>query len=369
MRPVSAFLQIALSAIAVKATNITGDPTNIANWPPCAQKCIPLGLTAQVSCNSLSNLTCICQNPAFSLAIAGCERTSCSTEELQQIRALSTPLCAPVGGQPASVLSAVSSCFATASLTTSGFSTYPVDITASMAVSAIQATATLAPINGNPSNILTYPRCAQTCSNETVITTGCDVSNVECACGTLFRSVTAACEEIICSPLDKQTTNLLAQELCGPVYQNMPSLGSAVSSAIASATSVAASLRSRDPTKSESYPICAQECQNASIPASGCGSLSNRTCVCSNSGSLHTILGACQRTTCSASDLQITADFANLLCYPPGGIGNMSNASYTTPASTSTPSVFTGDATAVMERSLSWGVLGLIGALSWLVLL
>ena len=54
-----------------------------------------------------------------------------------------------------------------------------------------------------------------------------------------------------------KATNILAQQLCGPVYQNMPSLGSAVSSAIASATAVAVSLKLLDPTKSESYPICA----------------------------------------------------------------------------------------------------------------
>ena len=45
------------------------------------QNCIPLGLTAPVSCNSLSNLTCICQNPAFTLAIADCEQTTCTAEE------------------------------------------------------------------------------------------------------------------------------------------------------------------------------------------------------------------------------------------------------------------------------------------------
>ena len=101
MPSISAFLLIALTTVLVEATNITGDPTNLANWPPCAvcrihlpfccrtsaktycdqQNCIPLGLTAPVSCNSLSNLTCICQNPAFTLAIADCEQTTCTAEE------------------------------------------------------------------------------------------------------------------------------------------------------------------------------------------------------------------------------------------------------------------------------------------------
>ena len=229
-----------------------------------------------------------------------------------------------------------------------------------------------------------------------------------------------------------KATNLLAQQLCGPVYQNTPSLGSAVSSAIASATAVAASLKSLDPTKSESYPICAvsrcasrpsqwwvgaqlgtreltinqQKCQNASIPASGCGSLSNRACVCKSPSTVNSNsnLGACERAACSASDLQgttsslsfllspfslllragghfeyiwililcrglVIGDLANALCYPVGGIGNTTNSSYTTSASTPTPSAFTGDATAVMARSLGWGVMGFVGGLGWLVLL
>ncbi|KAF6231720.1 hypothetical protein HO173_010022 [Letharia columbiana] len=365
---VSAFLLIALSVAAVKATNITGDPTNLANWPPCAQKCIPLGLTAPASCNSLSNLTCICQNPTFSVSIAGCERTSCSTDELKQIENLSIPLCAPVGGQPASVLSAISSYYVTASLTASGLPTYPADATASTAVSAVLATATPQPNFGNPTNILTYPLCAQTCANESVINAGCDTSNVDCACGTVYRSITAACEEISCSAGDRATTSLLAQELCGPVYHNMSSLGSAVSSAIASATSVAAAVASKDPTKSESYPLCAQKCQNTSIPSSGCGSLSNQTCIC-NSSSLSD-LNSCESKTCSASDFQITSDLSYTLCNPVGGIGNnVSNASYVATASTPAPTVFTGGAAAVVKRLVGWSVVGLVGALGWQVLL
>lgn len=51
------------------------------NFPCEQQKCIPLGLAPPASCNSLSNITCVCNNPTFSLSIAGCETTSCSTEE------------------------------------------------------------------------------------------------------------------------------------------------------------------------------------------------------------------------------------------------------------------------------------------------
>ena len=41
MRSVSVFLLFALSAVVVNATNITGDPTDLANWPPCAVCVIP----------------------------------------------------------------------------------------------------------------------------------------------------------------------------------------------------------------------------------------------------------------------------------------------------------------------------------------
>lgn len=87
------------------------------------------------------------------------------------------------------------------------------------------------------------------------------------------------------------------------------------------ALSGAAALLSNDPTSSASYPLCAvgrfsspsfqhdeiqetdtnqQICQNASIPSSGCGSLSNSACVC-KSPSLNAI-NTCEVDTCSASD-------------------------------------------------------------------
>ena len=36
MFSVPTLVLIALSAITVKATNVNGDPTDLANWPPCA---------------------------------------------------------------------------------------------------------------------------------------------------------------------------------------------------------------------------------------------------------------------------------------------------------------------------------------------
>lgn len=368
MPSISAFLLIALSTV-VEATNITGDPTNLANWPPCAQNCIPLGLTAPVSCNSLSNLTCICQNPAFTLAIADCEQTTCTAEERNQIQALSAPLCAPVGGLGAKVSAAVSSYFGTASLVASRLATYPPEATANTAVSAVFATATPEPDIGNPASILTYPQCAQVCNNESIPLATCDLNNIDCLCGTGFRSVTAACQQITCSASDLARTQILSQQVCGPVYQNDTSLGSAVSSAIASATYVAASVASRDPTKSTSYPLCAQTCQNSSIPASGCGSLANRTCICKSPTFLNSGVNACEKSTCSASDLQITEDLADSLCNPVGGVGNVSNATFSPSASTPKPTVFSGHANVMMQLSLGWIVMGLVGALGFHLLL
>ncbi|KAM0798434.1 hypothetical protein BDR22DRAFT_891226 [Usnea florida] len=366
MASISAFLLVALSTIAVKATNITGDPTDLANYPPCAQKCIPLGLTAPVSCNSLSNITCICQNPAFTLAIANCEATTCTTEESNQIDALSAPLCAPVGGLSADVITALSSHFATISLTASGLATYPADATAATAVSAVLATATPEPNIGNPANILTYPQCAQVCNNESVPLATCDLTNIDCLCGSAFRSITAACQQITCLASDKAITQLLSEEVCGPVYQNNPSLGSAVSSAIASATSVAASVASKDPTKSTNWPLCAQKCQSSAIPASGCGSLANRTCVCKSPGFLNSGIDPCEKSTCNSSDLQLTVYLADSLCSPVGGVGNFSIASQS--ASTPTPTVFAGYAVKT-QLSIGWIMMGLVGALGLHVML
>lgn len=137
----------------------------------------------------------------------------------------------------------------------------------------------------------------------------------------------------ICVTYDTSTAvSLLGQEICDPVYQNIPSLGSAVSSAVAAATSLAAAQLSKDPTKSASFPLCAvsylsspffqikaacssimrskkltsntnqQICQNASLPSSGCGSLSNRACVCTSP--TLTDINTCELKTCSASDFQ-----------------------------------------------------------------
>ena len=55
-----------------------------------------------------------------------------------------------------------------------------------------------------------------------------------------------------------KVTDLVSQEFCGPLYSSNTSLGSAVSSAIASATSIAiAATAGKDGTDLSSYPLCA----------------------------------------------------------------------------------------------------------------
>ena len=77
---------------------------------------------------------------------------------LLEIANLSIPLCAPVGGQPSSVTSAIQSFLATAYLTASGVpSTLPTEV---IAASEVLATATPAPNLGNPTNIQSFPLCA-----------------------------------------------------------------------------------------------------------------------------------------------------------------------------------------------------------------
>lgn len=146
----------------------------------------------------------------------------------------------------------------------------------------------------------------QKCGNQSValvpvVDYGCDLAEVACQCQPQFRARTAACktrlvrasvfgklimtigEEITCdsreylsiSPLTHTVFTLcvpflqlliftfleaqaLAKQLCGPFYEKNSALGSAVSSAIVSATSVAfAATESEIPTNAAEYPPCA----------------------------------------------------------------------------------------------------------------
>ncbi|KAI4245094.1 MAG: hypothetical protein L6R40_002693 [Gallowayella cf. fulva] len=116
---------------------------------------------------------------------------------------------------------------------------------------------------GNASDIQTYPVCAQTCAKEIApflarTIPGCDANKIECACSAYYRSETAACEEVTCSDADYQTTQALAQQLCGPLYSNNSALSTSVASTIASATALSSTIvAGRDPRNLSSYPACA----------------------------------------------------------------------------------------------------------------
>lgn len=253
--------------------------------------------------------------------------------------------------------------------------------TINTAVSAsLVATASATPSSlGDPTQLSSYPLCAQRCSNQSaaaapLIDYGCDIAEVGCQCQPPFRSSTAACEEVICDLQDYLKTQVLAQQLCGPFYEQNSTLGSAVSSAIASATSAAlAATESKIPTNPAEWPPCAQACFDKYIPASGCGNLANRTCVCS-SQSLNSNLGLCETATCDRTDIEKIIALANELCFPVGGQVSDSNASANagirpssnTSTSLPSPSPFTGQASVklaggvALSSLIAMGLLGVV---------
>lgn len=116
----------------------------------------------------------------------------------------------------------------------------------------------------------------QICSNETqsigkyVGVPSGDLRDVQLLCGPAFRSFTAGCEAATCSPAEYQTTQLLAQQLCGSLYNNNATLSSSVSAAIASATAEAkAATEGKDPTNLANFPPCAVRLYHSSFPLIG----------------------------------------------------------------------------------------------------
>ncbi|KAL8947912.1 MAG: hypothetical protein Q9222_005849 [Ikaeria aurantiellina] len=164
---------------------------------------------------------------------------------------------------------------------------------------------------------------------------------------------------VTCSSGDYLRTQVLAKQLCGSLYASNATLDSSVTAAITSATAAAnAATAGKDGTDVSQYPACAQSCimQNN---YNGCGSLSDRTCICQgvpfNQG-----VGPCERASCSSEDLTTILYIAEKFCAPVGGIltmptsstgtGNSTNATMGSPA----PSPFTGGSAGVYagERGL-----------------
>ena len=108
-----------------------------------------------------------------------------------------------------------------------------------------------------------------------------DPTSPQQLCSPFFRAATASCQAVTCTPAERQSkfiscrdlgqtlramrankmspeTDTLSQEFCGPLYANNATLGSAVTSAIASATPIAiAATAGKDPTDTSNYPLCA----------------------------------------------------------------------------------------------------------------
>ncbi|MCJ1479408.1 hypothetical protein MMC13_008093 [Lambiella insularis] len=236
-------------------------------------------------------------------------------------------------------------------------------VVSNAAVTIAQATATTTTLPtlvlpsptsiGNASNILTYPLCAQICANETI--PGCNPNTIDCACGVTYRGQTAACEEVTCDKADYNSalpelrvlkycearTQILAQQLCGPLYVNNSILSSSVAVAIASATLAASTIvAGKDVTNPTSYPECAQNCYKE-VGFFGCGSLANASCVCTDAA-FNEGISKCEGANCSQADLNsmlpppvsynqeqsrytkngtVILDLAFVLCAPVGGLG------------------------------------------------
>ncbi|CAF9924747.1 MAG: hypothetical protein HETSPECPRED_005677 [Heterodermia speciosa] len=215
---------------------------------------------------------------------------------------------------------------------------------------------------GDPAQLSSYPTCAQVCGNEANQFPRCDRSNVTCVCGPEYRSETAACESLTCSPTDYEKTQILAAQLCNPTYNN--ATASSVSAAIASATANATAYAGgKDPTDISFYPSCAQKCIEQYLPGSTCGSLSNRACICQG-GVGRGELQQCEAPTCSPTDLQNLQYLVYELCTPVGGLGNSTNTTLSTqvpPVPTQTS--FTGDGVSAFAKGVGGIALAVVGGL------
>ncbi|KAG6994119.1 hypothetical protein G7Y79_00047g083450 [Physcia stellaris] len=215
--------RLGLVSLVVNLGLVAGqiDPTDIANWPECAQICIPLGYRAPANCGSLSNIDCICKNPDFTLSLADCEQNTCTYGELDQITKLTNALCAPVGGLGPAVSTAVAGYFSTYA----GSPSTPVIVAP-----------TPTPDLGNTSDLNVYPACDQQCAYQARAVYGCVTGQLSCLCSPIFRAVTAACVEYNCTVGEELRTDQLVDQFCGPLYIKNASLSASVKAAIASAT-------------------------------------------------------------------------------------------------------------------------------------
>ncbi|KAL9593414.1 MAG: hypothetical protein Q9179_005892, partial [Wetmoreana sp. 5 TL-2023] len=138
-----------------------------------------------------------------------------------------------------------------------------------------------------------------------------------------FYAAVTACEVLNCSPTDYTNKQQFTSRICSSLYTNGTLNSSSVSAAVASATAAAVQATSTaDPANYLTYPPCARNCVTQALQLD-CGTFNNTQCVCQNP-----IFGAnvtvCERSTCSATDLQTAASLAEANCNRPGvgGVGD-----------------------------------------------
>ncbi|KAI4249817.1 MAG: hypothetical protein L6R42_008900 [Xanthoria sp. 1 TBL-2021] len=369
MKNLVAGLALASLLAGTKAVDPNGDPTDLNNYPPCAQRCIPETFGPPSNCGSLSNRTCLCTTAGAARILTGCELATCTAAELDQINPLAVALCAPVGGIAPVASGIQSSILASSQFQIPTTVSFAPSVTGVDQASSILATATPAPNLGNPAGNV-YPNCTLTCVNETagLIT---EPNNLYQICGVLYRTQTAVCEAALCSDSDRQNSQLLGQQICRPFYHNNVALGSSVIASIASATPIAqAAVAGKSATDQSSWPQCARSCQD-STNFGGCGALTNQTCLCGNSTAIAP-LNDCEDATCSTDDRIRTNALGYQLCANFSSISTLTNVPTNTSTNSSvdspTPSPFTGQASKIAYGGITW-VVTAMGLLTMVILL
>ncbi|KAL8664213.1 MAG: hypothetical protein Q9168_007951 [Polycauliona sp. 1 TL-2023] len=263
------------------AVNPNGDPSDLNNYPACAQQCISSTFGPPANCGNFANTTCLCTTAAAARILASCEIASCTPTEQEQTNTLAKKHCASAGGIAPVETTVQSSILASSQVQIPTTASFPASLSAVDQASSILATATPAPNLGNPATNV-YPDCTNKCVNETaaILT---EPNNLSQVCGLQYRLQTAVCEAALCSDSDRQNTQLLAQQICRPFYANNATLGSSVIAAIASATPVAkAAVAGKTITDQSTWPQCA-------------------TCLCGNAAAIAP-LDACEDDTCSVDE-------------------------------------------------------------------
>ncbi|KAL8639210.1 MAG: hypothetical protein Q9228_003734 [Teloschistes exilis] len=133
----------------------------------------------------------------------------------------------------------------------------------------------------------------------------------------------AACQSITCTPRNYRKAQKLTNRLCGPLYSNNNISATAVSAAIATGTSAAASaLKTADPANPDTYPPCASACITSALQTD-CGTFNETKCVC-QSPVFFANITPCEVGTCPPADLQTTLYLSEANCNK-AGIGGLGN--------------------------------------------